>query len=302
MHFAQTAKGLDNPAKLKLILLAAGAKPATFFALKITPDNLGEKTHLERHLRENGLSFIAGKARAYEEITGMVGNAVRWTIKGSWYGYDVFADKAHALLFKKYLALLSRQKHEQADRVAGKLYAYPACCVEHYVREHNLAFLRKNYTHYSYYKHLHDRERAFPFLQHTTCSTTCAKSKKLNAQHAAAARKHAQKFFKDFSAVKRFSAEVAVDSESVLPQDVVYGIRSTAPVFPVKDGHEYSLLTLKQLRGHYYLLAHLTKAAYARGTVLPAKITMRYNYADAAFGKPRRVIKNLHHERHFVLP
>lgn len=302
IHFAQSAKGLDNPAKLKLILLAAGAKPATFFALKITPENLGEKAHLEHHLRENGLSFIAGKARAYEEITGIEGNAVKWIIKGSWYGYDVFADKTHALLFKKYLGLLAGQKHEQADRIAGKLYAYPACCVGHYIKEHNLAFLRRTYTHYTYYRHLRDYERVFPFIQHMACSTRCLKSKKLNAQYAAVLRKHAPKFFREFSAVKRFSADVVVDSESVLLQDVVYGIRSTASVFPVKDGHEYSLLTMKKLQNHYYLLAHLTKDTIVRGTVLPAKITMRHGYADAVLGKPKRVIKNLHHERHFVLP
>jgi hypothetical protein len=302
IHFVQSAKGLDNPAKLKLILLVAGAKPATFFALKITPENLGEKAHLEHHLRACGLLFSVGRARAYEEITGMTGNAVKWSIRGSWYGYDVFKDKKHAQLFKQYLALLAKQKHVEADRVAGKLYAYPSCCVGQYIQEHDLAFLRKNYTHYSYYKRLRDCERVFPFIQHMACSVKCAKSKKLNAQYAAALKKRAPKFFREFSRSKKFSCEVVVDSESVLLQDVVYGIRSTASVFPVRDGHEYSLLTMKKLQGHYYLLAHLTKETLVRGTVLPAKITMRHGYADAVLGKPKRVIKNLHHERHFALP
>lgn len=302
IRFAQGAQGLDDSAKLKLILLAAGSKPATFFALKINPKNLDEKAHLEKHLRACKVPFAVSRPRAYEQIVGIKGNAVQWRILGSWYGYDVFKDAKHQRLFKRYVTLVKQQKHAQADRVSGRLYDYPRCCVEHYIREHDLAFLRKHYTHYTYYKHLHTLERAFPLVMHTACSARCAATRKLNARYAATLRKHAPRFWKAFSAVKKHAVDVVVDTESELLQDTVYGIRSTEPVFPVKDGHEYTLLTLKPLRKHYYLLNYLTKRTIERGTVLPARVTMRYAIADVQLGTPKRIIKDLHHERHFILP
>lgn len=302
IDFAENAAGLDNAAKLKLILFAAGVKPATFFALKINPKNLDEKEHLERHLRACKVPFIAGKPRAYEEIVAITGNAAQWKINGAWYGYDVFADRTRVELFEKYLALVQRRKHAEADRIGGELYDYPPCCVQHYTREHDLAFLRKNHTHYSYYKHLHDVERKFPLLMHTACSLTCAASTKMNARYAAALKKYAPRFWKSFSAAKKHAVDVVVDAESELTEDFAYGIASSAPVFARKDGHEYALLTLKPVDTHYYLHSYLTRLALARGTVFPARVTVRYNYADVALSKPKRVIKGLHHERHFLLP
>ena len=123
IHFVQSAKGLDNQSKIKLILLAAGAKPATFAPLKINPNNLGEKAHLEKHLQACNFIFGVGKPKAYEEITHIKGNAIIWRIKGSWYGHDVFANKKYFMLFHKYVSLLKKQKHAQADLLAGKLYS-----------------------------------------------------------------------------------------------------------------------------------------------------------------------------------
>lgn len=301
IHFAQSARGLDDSAKLKLILFAAGVKPATFFALKINPKNLDEKEHLERHLAACKVPFAVGRPAAYEEIVGIKGNAVRWRINGTWYGYDVFKDKKHQTLFKEYISLVKRQKHALADRVSGKLYDYPQCCVEHYIKEHDLAFLRKHYTHHAYYQHLHRIERAFPLLMHTACSTRCAASKRMNARYAAALKEYAPKFWRTLSAIKRSKVDVVVDTESELLQDVVYGIRDTAPVFPVKDGHEYTVITLKPLDLHYYLLNYLTKQSIERGTVFPAVVTKRYMRADVRLGRPKRIIRDLHHERHFVI-
>jgi hypothetical protein len=295
IDFAEKASGLDDSSRLKLILVACGAKPATFFPLKINPANLDEKRHLEKHLRAAGLVFSAGKARGYEEITGVRGNAVKWGMNGIWYGYDVFKDKKHRQLFNKYVTLVKHQQHKKADHTSGALYDYPQCCIEHYVKEHNAEFLRKKYTHYSYYQHLHDLERAFPLVMHTACSTRCAKTRKLNSAYAAALRKHAPKFWKRHSSATKHAVDVVVDAESDL-------LRDGTPVFPAKDGHEYTLITLKPLNGHHYLVAHLTKKLVERGTVLPARITRRYGYADVALGKPKRVIKGLHHERHFTLP
>ncbi len=297
LDFAQTARGLDDSARLKLMLLASGAKPATFFALKITAKNLDEKEHLERHLRACNLIFTAGKPRAYEEISAIRGNTITWKMQGTWYGYDAFKNQQHARLFNDYVDLVRNQKHAQADRIAGKLYDYPPCCVEHYIKEHDIAYVRRHYTHYSYYKHVHDIERAFPLLQHTACTAKCAASRKMNARYASALKKSAPKFWKQFSKPKKISADVVVDTESEFLQD-----NSAKQVFASKDGHEYTLITLKPAQEHHYLVSHLTKKTLARGTVLPATITRRYNYADVKLGKPKRRITGLHHERHFVLP
>jgi hypothetical protein len=152
--------------------------------------------------------------------------------------------------------------------------------------------LRARYTQYSYYARLHEVERAFPFLQHTACTARCAFSRKMNELYGRAVQIVAPKFLKRFSAVKAYKTEVVVDNESEAGENV----------FPGKDGHEYTVVTLKPIAGHYYLLAHLTRKSFARGTVVPASIRMRYNYADVSLGRPRRIIKNLHHERHFILP
>jgi len=302
IHFAQTAAGLDDKEKIKLILFAAGVKPATFFTLKINPKNIQDKAHTELHLQACKTIFSAGRPRAYEEITEVKDNAVRWRIKGSWYGYDIFKDKGSAMLFKRYLTLVRSQKHEQADRVAGRLYGYPRCCVERYIKEHNPAFLREKYTNYSYYQHLHKIERAFPLVMHTACSERCNATRNLNARYAATLKKHAPKFWKQFSVSKRYKTDVVVDSESELTEDFAYRISSTNLVFPAKDGHEYALITLKPIEKRHYLLSYLGKKAIVRGTVFPASVTIKYNIADTRLGRPKQIINDLHHERHFVLP
>jgi hypothetical protein len=302
LHFIQRAQGFDLAAKLRLILCVLGEKPATFAALKINPKNLDEKAHFEKHLRACKIPFSAGRAKGYEEITRITGNTITWNIAGTWYGYDVFADKKQQRLFVKYVALVKRQQHEAADKLSGRLYNYPPCCVAHYIQEHDLKHLRRNYSHYSYYKHLHDVERAFPLVMHTACSTRCAATKRMNARYAAALKKHAPQFWKMISSAKKYSCDVIVDTESELSPNIIYGSRSRGPVFPKRDGHEYSLVTTKPLDKHYYLLNHLTKQRLPRGTVVPAKVTRRFTYADVALGKPKRTIKNLHHQRHFVLP
>lgn len=300
IDFAQTAKGLDDHGKLKLILFAAGVKPATFIALKINPKNLDEKAHLETHLKKCRIPFLTGMPRAYEEIVAIQGSAVRWKIIGSWYGYDLFDGNKSFSQFQEYISLVKKQKHAQADIVSGKLYDYPTCCVKHYIKEHDLKFLRKNYTNYSYYQRLYDLERTFPLAMHTPCSSKCAATKRISAKYSAALKKHAPKFWKSFSSVKKFSSDVIVDAESELLQDIVYNPLSTEPVFPVKDGHEYGLITLKHLDSHYYILSSLSRKCMERGTILPAKITARYNYADVVLGKPKKFIKDLHHERKFA--
>jgi len=153
IDFAQRAQGLDDYNRLKLILFATGVKPCTYVQLKINPKNLDEKAHFERHLKEERIPFLVSRPKAYEEIVAIRGNAIKWKIMGTWYGYDLFDGDKSFRLFQKYLKLVKKQRHAEADRTSGELYDYPKCCIEHYIKEHGLAFLRKNYTHYSYYKH-----------------------------------------------------------------------------------------------------------------------------------------------------
>ncbi len=302
VDFAQRAEGLDDYNRLKLILFATGTKPATYVQLKINPRNIEEKQHFEKHLKAGRIPFLVSRPKAYEEIIAIKGNAIKWKIMGTWYGYDLFAGDKSFRLFQKYQNLIKKQKHTQADRISGRLYDYPQCCVEHYIKEHNLAFLRKNYTHFSYYQHLHAVERAFPLVMHTPCSTKCKATRKLNSKYAKALKKYAPKFWKQLSSAKKFRTDVVISSESELLQDVVYNITSTAPVFPVKEGHEYNLITTKPIEGHYYMISYLTKKSIEKGTVLPAAIKKKFDYADIKLGKPKKVIRDLHHERKFVIP
>ncbi len=302
VDFAQAAKGLDDYNRLKLILFATGAKPCTFLQLKISPKNLDEKAHFEKHLKEGRIPFLVSRPKAYEEIVAIKGNEIKWKIMGTWYGYDLFDGNKSFRLFQKYLKLVKKQRHTQADRTSGELYDYPKCCIEHYIKEHSLVFLRKNYTHHSYYKHLHAVERAFPLVMHTPCSPKCNATRKINSAYAQAVRKHAPKFWNQFSRAKKFRTDVMVGSESELLQDIVYNITSTAPVFPAKDGHEYNLITMKPIAGHYYIISHLTKKKIEKGTVLPAAISTKFDYADVTLGKPKKTIRDLHHQRKFVVP
>jgi hypothetical protein len=263
MHFAQGAQGLDDSAKLRLILVAAGVKPATFLRLKINPKNIDEKRHLEYHLLASKLLFLVDKPRAYEEITGIRGNTVHWKILGSWYGYDIFSDRKSQRSFTAYKTLLKQQKHAQADAAAGKLYGYPNCCIKKYIAGN-----------------MPDTKQAFPLVQHTPCSSRCSASRKLNARYSAALKEHTPSFWKRLAAQRKFRTDVAVTE--------------TKPA-------AVTVLPLKPLEGRYYFLTHPTKKQFSRGTVLPARIAMQYASARVMLGKPKRIIKGLHHERHFIL-
>jgi hypothetical protein len=74
----------DDPSKLKLILFAAGVKPSTFVPLKITPKNLGDKSHFERHLRENDFLFKVDDPNSFEEISTIKNNKIIWAMHFIW--------------------------------------------------------------------------------------------------------------------------------------------------------------------------------------------------------------------------
>ena len=73
-------------------------------------------------------------------------------------------------------------------------------------------------------------------------------------------------------------------------------------VFPVKDGHSYIVVSTKPINNRYYIYNHLTKTKIEHGAVKSAVIKIRFNYADLTLGKTKKVLKNLHRQRHVVLP
>jgi hypothetical protein len=298
-QFAESADGLEARDRIKIILFAAGLKPATFAALKIHPKNLDEREHFERHLRASRVPFRADRPKSYEQIAGVKGNAIRWEMAGTWYGYDLFQSAKDERLFDRYVGLFHARRHGQADPLGAKLYGYPACCARQYQREHDLAYLRKRYSYGQFYHKLGQTDRKFPFIQHTPCSASCAATRRLNAAYAAAIRAHAPRFWKQFTAVRKFRAELIVDEESdIFEGGPLFGGTS---IWPRKDGHEYSLVSRKPLAGHHYLFSHLTRRRYDRGTVLDCEVTMRHDHADIKVRRETGHIEGLHHERRYGL-
>lgn len=289
--FAEIAHGFIDIDRLKLILFAAGVKPAAFVALKIDSMNLGEKYRFEHHLKD--LVFVASKARSFEEISKIEKNKVIWNFNGIWVGYDLFNCYHGLKQFKEYIKYVRMQNHEKADRIAGKLYGYPDCCVKNFIKEHDINHVKEKYTCYEYYKRLHDSVRRFPFVFHTPCSKNCVATAKLNNTYRRALKKTAPKFYKELSRKKVYKTGLIIDTESDIFD------KNGKTVWPEKDGHEYSVIAKIPFQNHHYLYAYLTKNCYERGTVLDSKVAMRYTYADIRAGKTKDIIKNLVHIRRF---
>jgi len=288
LKFIEDSPALDNNSKLKAILFITGAKPSTYVHLRIQK-NLHDKHKFEELLEQNSISFEVGRAKGYEEIADVKGSAAVWKMKGTWYGYDLFSNKYTNERFLEYIMLLKQQKHSEADKIGGQVYGYPTCCVNKFIQEHNAKGMRK-YNYYEYYKQLHDSDASFPFIAHTPCSPKCAETKKLNKKYAAAVKKWAPKFYKEYAKKKTYTVPVIVDIESDIP-----GAR-----WKKKDGHDYVLITQKPIEGKYYLVSWLTKAAFKRGTVLKAKVTLQYDYARVNPLEKIGELKNFHHERKFA--
>ena len=68
-----------------------------------------------------------------------------------------------------------------------------------------------------------------------------------------------------------------------------------------KNGYEYSVILKKPHNKKHYLYAYLTKKFYERGTILSAKITQQYDYADIKPKKIDRIIPDLMHIRKLPL-
>ena len=296
VHFVESAKGFDASAKLRLVIIAAGLKPSTFVALRIGPENLDEKRHFEKHLRRAGLRFRPSRGRAFEEIESIKGNVVRWRIAGTWYGYDLFQHREAEKLFQKYTRQIRKNKHPESDLIGGQLYGYPHCCAIQFAKEHDKHWLAKHFTSYEYYKRAHANDRAFPFLTHSPCSPTCPASRKLHKDYERAVKKLAPRFYRAYVKPIRFRAKLIIDSYSDVYWEAIDGRSS---IWPEKDGFEYALLCTKPIKGKFYLLAWLAKDYYEHGTVIEARVRVRYDYADVLKPKVIGTLPDLHHERKF---
>ena len=290
MDFAVISKGFDASDKIKLILFLAKAKPNTYVILKIDPNNLGEKYRFEQLLKENKVIFSASRQKGYEEIKSIKGDSVNWEMAGIWVGYDLFESKKSKKDFLRYQGLIRKHKDSQAHRLAGKLYGYPACCVERFAKE-TPDYIKKNYRYYKFYNRLHEDDWRYPFVFHMPCSSKCRRTIALNKRNSDIVKRHAPNFWREYGRKKVFDSDMVVDEES----DIIVNGKT---IWPEKDGHDYSVILKKPYKGRYYLISHLTKKFYEQGTVLSGKVTMQHHYARIAVKKIKDVIEGLHHERH----
>ncbi len=297
-QFAATAKGLDRGAKLKLILLAAGKKDATYIPLRITPQNLEEKAHLERHMRAAGLRFRASGPKTFETIARLERNAIIWEQTGLWFGYDIFASRAAERMFRAYEWAAKTRKHAVADRIGARLYGYPWCCAVAYHREHDPARIARKYTAYGYFKRVQALERAFPFIVHKPCLPTCSRSRSHNSRNRAVLKEWTPRFFREYTTPRRIETSFVVEGEHDVFNGAIEPYRS---VWHRKDGHEYVLLALTPFDRKLWLVSHLTRAHFRRGTRLRGEMTITHNRVNVVVRSVGRTIKGLHHVRHFPL-
>ena len=291
--FTEISKGLDMPDKLRLILFTAGVKPNTYVILKINPQDLGEKYRFEQLLKENKIHFLASRQKGYEEITKIVKNKIIWEFKGVWVGYDLFKNEKSKKDFLKYKKFASKRQHKKEILLAGKLYGYPKCCINNYLKE-TPEYIKKHYTCYQFYKRLHDTERKFSFVFHTICSAECKATAKLNKLYSSTIKKFTPKLWKQYTKTDSFKSEIIVDKES----DILLNKKT---IWPERDGHEYEIILRQPHNKKYYLYAYLTKHTYKRGTILKADIKQKYNYADITVKKTVGILPNLMHERKMPL-
>ena len=289
IDFGQGSRGLDESCKLKLILFAAGLKPATFIQLKINENTLEEEHIFRQLLKEEGVVHLVGRPKSYEEISSIKGSVVRWSLRGLWIGFDLFRSRKEKRTFLRYTSLLERGRRAAGHRIAGAIYGYPRCCVEAYLRESAAAIARR-YSCYAYYKTLHALDRAFPWIQHRPHSLNCAATKALNRRYALTVRRLAPLFWNSYTRPRTARARLIVDKES----DVLVRGRS---IWPRKDGHEYSVITAKPVFGHRTMLPLLTRRDFERGTIINADLRFRYDYVDIKIRSVDGVLRGLRHIR-----
>ncbi len=297
IDYAAKSDAFDANEKLKLILFAAGVKPATYVILKILPKKPSEAVRFERLLKKAGFIFKKNRPKTFEEITFIKKNEIRWNVKGVWIGYDLFHTKEQQKRFAKYISLSRKGKESQADMIAGKLYGYPPCCIKNFIKTHdNPSLIAKKYSYHGYYKFMHDIDKKFPFIQHMPESLKCRSTIALNNKYKQALKKYAPEFFKQFSKKRNYNVDVVVDVLNDIGSEELLTREGTS-IWPVKNGFDYIFITMKPVDKKYWLISNLEKNYIERGTVFNAKIIMQYDYAEVKLGKVKKQLGELYHER-----
>lgn len=289
IDFIENSSGFDSEARLNALLVATKVKPAAFIRLRIS-QNLEDKAHFEKHLRESGILFSVSRPKGFEEIVSVRGSTVRWAFRGIWYGYDLFDSQRTKELFLKYKGLIREQKRAEAARVGGKVYKYPACCVKQFIRELDVKSIAKQFSYGEYFGRLHDSDWKFPFVFHTACSASCTESGKLNDRYRVAIKKHARDFFTQYTAKTVVRVPLIINVEN----DILDNGRS---IWPRRSMHDYMAIVSKRVHNRFYLVSFLTKQGYAEGDVVDAQVTFQYRFAKVRPLKVVKHLRNLHHER-----
>lgn len=287
--FTEKTQALDDRTKRNLLLFLAGAKPNTFIRLRIGK-NLHDKHEFERLLKLNKIKYTISRPHGFEEITSVKGNTITWRFAGTWYGYNLFGSAGDQKLFATSTKLAKNGNHEEADLLLGRLYGYPICCVDEFVKEHDTAFLKKKYTSRSFYKRLHDTDIKLPYISFVPGSIHCPEAVKLNKLYETAIKKISPSFYSAYKKKRTHRVLLVVDTEQHFIE--------THP----HDAHEYLLVTTKPIAKHHYVLSWLSDRHYDRGTVIDATVTIQYDAPVVKAHKVLRTLKGLHHERKFPLP
>ncbi len=295
IKFTERSKGLDLKEKIKLILFLQEIKPNAEIILKTGSKNLGEKYEFERLMVGAGILFSVSKPKSYEEIKKIKVNKIIWELEGTYHYYDLFKNEKTKKEFNKYLKLLNKRKYSIADKIVGKHYGYPRCCVERFIKEKDEKFLKKNYSYLEYYKKQQDIDRKFPFLFHRPHSLTCKKSIQLNKQYGQIINKISKKVYKEYLSKSKFKGNLIIGGLS----DVEINGKS---IWSTKKGYEYEIILKKPFRKHYYLLSFLSKKKYELGQVLKGEVIFHQDYAKVKILKEKkRIIEGIRHERKLPL-
>ena len=288
IDFAEISKGLDMLDKIKLILFASKAKPATFVKLRINPRSLGEKYQFDQVLKKEGVIFIAGRDKSYEVIKSINGNRVRWEFEGVWIGYDLFWTKKDRERFLQYSKLIGKQP-KKAHLIAGRLYGYPECCIKQYVRE-TPDYIKKHYSCYEYYSKIQEGDQKYPYVFHQPCKVDCKATIALNKKYESVVKKQSKKIWRAFRSRSEYAMDLIIDSYSDITID-------GKTIWPEKDGFDYAVITKGKIDGYYQLISFVTKRYFERGTVFRGKVLKQYHYAKIKVDRIKDVIVGLHHER-----
>ena len=282
IDFIERSEAFDNAARLKALLVVIGVKPATFIHFRVTPKNIDDKMHFEKHLRELGLPFKVSRAKGFEEIRSVRGGTVEWHFKGIWYGYDIFKDLDIQKKFMKYKSLIRQKKEKQAAIIGGEVYGYPKKSVTTFIKELDLKYIAKKFSYGEYFKRLHQSDFNFPFIQHTACSAKCPVSNRLNEKYKKAIRKHAPDFYKSFTKKTVVKAPLLINFEN----DLLYKGKS---IWPSRKMHDFTAISHKRIDGKYFLVSFLTKTPFIEGDLVDSELSFQYNTCKV---KPLRKVKH----------